>query len=86
MSAREQPVRKYLEARIWAAKENVNDLVDAVRAGYYEEVIHALGVESPSIISQRAQVRRAYARQLARGKTVSPPSLPKIQPGQLKVS
>ena len=72
-------LREYVQARQWAAQQNLNDIVDAIRLGRWEDIIHFLGADAQTALSLRMEKRRAWAR-----KTILHPELlnhpPKLPP------
>ena len=41
-------LQHYVNARLWAFRENINDIVTAAQNGYWEDVIHFIGGEGES--------------------------------------
>lgn len=77
-------LHRYVDARTWALRENINDIKDTIYSGYWEEVLHLVGADAPSVVSQRMEVRRAYARrQLLHPGEDPKPNLSPIRPGRL---
>lgn len=72
------PIERYITARRDVLHDDINDIIDAAKNGYWQEVIHFIGAESPSILSQRMEIRRAWARQQVLNPGAPKPSLPKI--------
>ena len=69
-------LQHYVNARLWAFRENINDIVTAVQNGYWEDVIHFIGAEGESYLSWRMMVRRAWARKTLFNPNTVPPNLP----------
>jgi len=76
-------LQRYVDDRIKVAQDNFHDFIDAATAGYWQEVIHTIGADAPSILSQRMEMRRAWARQRIFRDDIAYPNLPRIQPGSL---
>jgi len=72
------PLQRYINARVEVFQDNVKDIEDSIKNGYWEEILHFLGAESPSILSQRMEIRRAWARQQILNPGKPKPVLPEI--------
>ncbi len=79
-------LQRYINDRIKVAQDNFQDVVDAAMSGYWQEIIHFIGADAPSILSQRMEMRRAWARQRVFKDDIPYPNLPKIEPGSLKTN
>lgn len=76
---------EYKDAKVDVLQENIDDVVNAAKAGYFQELLHLVGAESASILSQRFEVRRSWARGKLSGDSSPKPSLPEIRRGSLSI-
>ncbi|MEM0040816.1 MAG: hypothetical protein QXY20_09520 [Thermofilum sp.] len=57
-------LREYLTARTTAFQENINDVFTALTSGYFEDIIHLIGMDAQTELSRRMEIRRAWARKV----------------------